>query len=184
MIFGRFGKFGRYGKRYNMSRKAANDTLKNVLAACNIESDRINFDLLLIKGLAQTNFVDSCKWIAIGFLFLVLISPAALMNNELKVDSGGTITEHIIIEDHKLYKDEFVLKLVGKDIDYDLVCAKNAEGKTIYPTDIDEKAGLVTFPYNNESLTIFIQDKEGHTLNASLSQYRSEDLPKHDEAEE
>ena len=172
-----------YGKRYNMSKKAANETLKNVLEACNIESDRINFDLLLIKGLAQTNLVDACKWIAIGFLFLVLISPAALMRNDLKVDSGGTITEHIIIEDHKLYKDEFVLKLVGKDIDYDTVCAKNAAGKTLYPTEIDEKTGTVTFPYNNESLTIFIQDKEGHSINATLSQYKSEDLPERDENE-
>ena len=73
-------------KRYNMSKKAANDTLKNVLAACNIESDNINFDLLLIKSMAQTNYVDACKWIAIGVLFLVLISPLALINNDIKIE--------------------------------------------------------------------------------------------------
>ncbi len=172
--------FGRYGKRYNMSKKAANDTLKNVLAACNMDTEKINFDLLIIKGLAQTNFVDTCKWIAIGFLFLVLISPAALMNTDLKVASGGPMNEHIIIEDHKLYKDQFVLKLVGKDIDYVSIYAKTDDGITILPIDIDEDQGLVTFPYDNESLTIYIQDKEGHTLNATLSRYRSDERPERD----
>ncbi len=166
-----------HARKYIMSRKAANDTLKNVLAACNIESDNINFDILVFKGMAQTNFVDACKWIAIGFLFLVLIAPAALVNNELKVDPGRIISEHIIIEDHRLYKDHFMLKLVGNDIDYDAIYAKTADGSAVFPSRIDEEDGIVTFDYENEGMTIYIRDKQGHTISASLSRYDSERQP-------
>ena len=160
----------RHGKRYNMSKKAANDTLKNVLAACNMESENINFDLLIVKGFAQTNYVDACKWIAIGFLFLVLISPLALINNEIKIESKNILNQdRIIIEDHMLYEDHFTLKLVGEDIDYDAIYAENTDGSTVLPVNIDESAGFVTFPYNNEALTIHLSDKHGHSLNVSLS---------------
>ena len=160
----------KHGKRYNMSKKAANDTLKNVLAACNMESDNINFDLLLLKSIAQTNYVDACKWIATGFLFLILISPLALINNDIKIESGNLLNnDRIIIEDHVMHDGSFTLKLVGEDIDYDAIYAENADGRVFLPTDIDEAASLVTFPYKNEALTIHITDKHGHSLNAELS---------------
>lgn len=162
--------FKKHGKHYSMSRKEANDTLMNVLAACNIESDKINFDLLRLKSIAQTNYEDTCKWIAIGFLFLVLISPLALVNNEIKIKSNNILNnDRIIIENHTLYDDHFTLKLVGEDIDYEAIYAKNSEGIVIFPTRIDEVDGLVTFPYKNEELTIHITDKHGHALDAVLS---------------
>lgn len=162
--------FGKVGKHYNMSRKAANDTLKNVLAACNIQSDNINFDLLVLKGIAQTNFVDACKWIAIGVLFLVLISPLALINNDIRIESKNILNnDRIIIEDHTLYSDHFTLKLEGEDIDYDAIYAENLDGSVILPLSADPDNDLVTFPYNNEELVIHISDMHGHTLNAVLA---------------
>ena len=157
-------------KHYNMSKKAANDTLKNVLAACNIESDNINFDLLLIKSMAQTNYVDACKWIAIGVLFLVLISPLALINNDIKIESKNLLNnDRIIIVDHELDEAGFTIELAGDDIDYAAIYAENAEGHVFLPVSIDETNSLVTFPYNNEALTIHITDMHGHSLNAELS---------------
>lgn len=165
--------FSKHGKHYNMPRQAANDTLKNVLAACNIESSNINFDLLVIKGIAQTNIVDACKWIAIGFLFLVLIAPVALINNDIRIQSNNLLNnDRIIIEDHALYSDHFMLKLVGEDIDYNAIYAKTDSGDVVFPSEFDPANGEVTFPYNNEALTIHIADKHGHTLNASLSEYK------------
>ncbi len=154
-----------------MSRRAANDTLKNVLAACNIDSKNINFDLLVLKGLAQTNLVDACKWIAIGFLFLILIAPVSLLNSDIRIESGYSIQEHIIIQDHRLYSDHFTLLLRGDDIEYDKIFALNKDGVGVFPTSVDPETGLVTFPYDNESLTIYISDKHGHSINAVLSEY-------------
>lgn len=162
--------WNKYGKHYNMSRKAANDTLKNVLAACNIESENINFDLLVLKGFAQTNIVDTCKWIAIGFLFLTLIAPLALINNDLKLETNNLLNnDRIIIEDHQLYDDHFTLKLAGEDIDYDAIYAMSGSGNAVFPIKIDQENSMVSFPYNNEALTIHITDKHGHTLDAVLS---------------
>ena len=158
-------------RHYNMSHKAAGDTLKNVLAACNIESDNINFELLRIKSIAQTNLVDTCKWITVGFLFLVLIAPVALINNDIRISSRGIVNERIIIEDHQLYSDHFVLKLIGNDIDYDSIYALDADGTTFIPTYADPETGMVEFPYGDESLTIYISDTHGHTLSATVSAY-------------
>ncbi len=165
MIFGR-------RKKYSMPRQAAGDTLKNVFAACNIESDNINFDLLILKSIAQTTLVDACKWIAIGFLFFTLVSPVALINNDMKIESRGIATERIIIRDHQLYKDYFILKLAGNDIDYDAIYARNKEGTVIFPLSVDREEGIVKFPYNNEALSICIPDEHGHTLTATLSAYK------------
>ena len=52
---------------------------------------------------------------------------------------------------------------------YEAIYAKNNEGIVIFPTNIDEADGLVTFPYKNEELTIHITDKHDHTLDAVLS---------------
>ncbi len=158
-----------------MPRQAAGDTLKNVFAACNIESDNINFDLLILKSIAQTTLVDACKWIAIGFLFFTLVSPVALINNDMKIESRGIANDRIIILDHQLYRDHFILLLAGNDIDYDAIYARTKDGDVIFPLELDKDNGLVKFPYNNESLTICIPDEHGHTLSATLSAYTAED---------
>lgn len=163
--------FFKRAKRYNMPKQAAVDVLKNVLEASNVETPNINFDLLLLKGLAQTNLVDFCKWIAIGFLFLALVSPVALMNSQLKIDRAGIAPDKIIIEDYSLYNDHFTLKLIGDDIDYEAIYAKTANGRTVVPTSYDKDSGEVIFPYAHEGLTIYISDEHGHTLNAKLSAY-------------
>ncbi len=161
-------------KKYSMSKQEANNMLNNVLAACNIDSENINFDLLILKSIAQTTLIDTCKWIAIGFLFLILISPVVLINNDIKIESRGIAYERIIIRNHQLYSDHFVLELAGDDISYDEIYARNAGGDVIFPTSIDETSGRVEFPYSSEALTIFIPDIHGHTLNASLSAYDPE----------
>ena len=163
--------FLRRGKKYSMPRQAAGDVLMNVLEACNVESSNINFDLLVLKGLAQTNLVDSCKWIAIGFLFLVLVSPVALANTQLKVERTSMAVDKIAIVDHSLYEDHVTLKLAGNDIDYDSIYARDNSGRVILPSECDTQEGIVTFPYENEGLTIYISDTYGHTLNATLSAY-------------
>ena len=156
-----------------MPRQAAGDTLKNVFAACNIESDNINFDLLILKSIAQTTLVDACKWIAIGFLFFTLVSPVALINNDMKIESRGIANDRIIILDHQLYRDHFILLLAG----HGLVAGEGngLDGDVIVPLELDKDNGLVKFPYNNESLTICIPDEHGHTLSATLSAYTAED---------
>ena len=163
--------FRKRSKKYNMPKQAAGDVLMNVLEACNVESSNINFDWLLLKGFAQTNLVDSCKWIAIGFLFLVLISPIALMNTQLKVETGPIANNRIIIEDHTLYEDHFTLKLAGSNIEYDSIYAKYPDGTVIYPSGYDEEAGTVTFPYEHKGMTIYIPDERGNILSATLSAY-------------
>lgn len=163
--------FFKRGKRYNMPKKAAVDVLKNVLEASNVEAPNINFDWLLLKGLAQTDLVDFCKWIAIGFLFLAMVSPIALMNSQLTIEGSGVVPDKIIIEDHTLYEDHFTLKLIGEDIDYESIFAKTDDGMTVVPLAFDKSLGEVSFPYDHKALTIYISDEHGHTLNAKLSAY-------------
>ena len=163
-------------KKYNMSRTDASRTLQNVFTACNREPNVTNFDILILRSIAQTNLVSTCKWIAKGLIFLVLIAPVALLNTNFKVDTRGIVSDKIIIEDHQLYTDHFVLIVHGEDIAYDNIYARNIEGDVVFPNHYDVVTGEIDFPYNNESLTIFIPDKNGHVLTATLSEYDSSNI--------
>ena len=45
----------------------------------------------------------------------------------------------------------------------------SVSGNAVFPIKIDQENSMVSFPYNNEALTIHITDKHGHTLDAVLS---------------
>ena len=79
--------------------------------------------------------------------------------------------DKIVIVDHSLYEDHFTLKLAGNDIDYDSIYARDNSGRVFLPSECYTQEVIVTFPYENEGLTIYISDTYGHTLNATLSAY-------------
>ena len=161
-------------KKFNMSSNEANETLKNVFEACNREPVNTSFHVLKAKGLAQTTMVSACKWIATAMIFIILVIPVALMNNDIKIESHGAVADRVIIVDHALYTDRFILTVVGEDIAFHDIYAKTADGTIVFPAQMNITAGTIEFPYNNESMTIYIPDKKGQVLTATLSDYTSD----------
>ena len=159
----------RFSKKYSMKKSAADATLQNVFAACNEQPSTKSFDILILRSLAQTTLVSTLKWIATGFLFLVLVAPIALMDSDFTVNSRGVIRDKVIIEEHRLYEHTFILRIHGDEINYDNIYAIDTDGRICFPSAINRENGLIEFPYNNKGMTINIPCYNGQVVTATLS---------------
>lgn len=156
----------RRNKVYSIDRKAANEALQNVFAACEQTPNTRSLDALLFKNIANTTLVKSGKWMAIALLTLVLLCPlifytASGEDKPHKTDI--TVTEHYMDDDGQ----HFVMELSGTDIDYDGIYAKREDGSVIYPTVSGD--GIVKFRFEKGTLNIYIPDTEGGIVQAVLS---------------
>lgn len=158
-------------KKYNMDIDTANDILQNVFAAEKVTPNTIPFDMIVLKGMAQTLLVRVCILIASVMLTLLLLAPLAFRStSDFKVSEGSA--HEISIMEHQLYETEFIMLIKGKDIDYTKVYARKNDGSVIFPTRIQyvNSNTEITFPYDGEALNLYIPDMDGHVLQAVLSQ--------------
>ena len=156
-------------KTYSINRKAANEALQNVFAACEQTPNTQSLDALLFKNIANTTLVKAGKWMSVALLILVLFSPVVFYMAGKDAESKPHRAD-ITVTDHYLDKDNgyFVMELSGTDIYYDGIYAKKADGSVIYPAETD-KAGTVKFRFETGTLNIYIPDTEGGIVQAVLS---------------
>ena len=159
----------RRNKIYSINRKAANEALQNVFAACEQTPNTQSLDALLFKNIANTTLVKTGKWMSIALLLLILFCPVVFyisgknaVNSEHKTDI--TVTELHMDADNGL----FVMKLSGTGIDYNGIYAKKEDGSVIRPVET-ETDGTVKFRFESGTLNIFIPDTEGGIVQAVLS---------------
>ncbi len=159
----------RRNKVYSLNRKAANEALQNVFAACDQTPNTQSLDALLFKNIANTTLVKTGKWMSVALLVLILLSPTVFYmagRNSQKPPHKADIT----VIDHYLDKENdcFVMQLQGTDIDYAAIYAKKENGDLVYPTETDP-SGIVKFHFESGTLNIFIPDTEGGIVQAVLS---------------
>lgn len=157
--------------KYNMDIDTANDILQNVFAAKNQAPNTTSFDMIVLKSKARTSLVTSCMWVGIIMLCLVILSPLAFQSQELKVSNLASTGEVQIVE-HRLFSEEFVMMLSGSKLDYQQIYALKNDGTVIFPSRIRFINGNteVTFPYEGESLNLYIPDIDGGVIQAILSE--------------
>ncbi len=162
-------KMFRRNKTYSINRKAANQALQNVFAACDQTPNTQSLDMLLFKNIANTTLVKAGKWMSVGLLVLVLLSPTVFYIAG-KEGSAKPHKADITVVSHYLDKDNesFVMELKGKDIDYEGIYAKKEDGSVIYPSETDPD-GTVKFHFTSGTLNIYIPDTEGGIVQAVLS---------------
>ncbi|MCR5301089.1 MAG: hypothetical protein K6E49_01465 [Lachnospiraceae bacterium] len=155
-------------KVYSINKKAANETLQNVFAACEQTPNTRSLDALLFKNYANTTLVKTGKWISVALLILILFCPFVfyVAGEEKKTEpheSDVKVVQHYLDEEN----DMFVLHLSGS-VYYEGIYAKGSDGTVIYPaeTDVD---GTVKFHFTEGTLNIFIPDTEGGIVQAVLS---------------
>ena len=159
----------RRNKVYSINRKAANEALQNVFAACEQTPNTQSLDALLFKNIANTTLVKLGKWLSIALLLLILLCPLVFY---MAGKNAGTKTHKAEIAVTNHYLDEendcFVMELSGNDIYYEGIYAKNETGSVIYPIETDQN-GTVKFHFESGTLNIFIPDTEGGIVQAVLS---------------
>ncbi len=159
----------RRNKIYSINRKAANEALQNVFAACEQTPNTQSLDALLFKNIANTTLVKTGKWLSIALLLLVLLSPLAFYYSQDDKKTSDhrtdiTVTEHYLDSENGY----FVMVLSGTDIYYEGIYAKKEDGSVIRPVETDAD-GTVKFRFESGTLNIFIPDTEGGIVQAVLS---------------
>ena len=138
----------RRNKVYSINKKAANEALQNVFAACEQEPNTQSLDALLI---------------------LILFCPmvfymAGKESGEKPHKADIAVTSHYLDEENEC----FVMTVSGSDIDYEGIYAKKDDGSIVYPMETGSD-GTVRFHFESGTLNIFIPDTEGGVVQAVLS---------------
>ena len=159
----------RRNKIYSIDRKAANEALQNVFAACEQTPNTQSLDVLLFKNIANTTLVKLGKWLSVALLVLIMLCPlvfyiAGKQHEDVRGKTDIKVTEHYIDEADQC----FVMTLSGDDIYYEGIYAKKEDGSVIYPLSV-EPDGTVRFHFESGTLNIYIPDTEGGIVQAVLS---------------
>ncbi len=155
-------------KRYSMDLKSADATLQNVLKECNKEPNTVPFDRLVHMNTVNVAFAKICRIASLCLLVLISVSPLAFIDTGFSVKNTG-IMEKIIVADHELYSDHFVIYLNGDNIKYDEIFAVKSDGDYVFPSSMNRETGEVVFPFEGQTLNIYIPDSNGKVLQAILS---------------
>ena len=158
-------KMFKRNKIYSINKKAANEALQNVFAACEQTPNTKSLDALLIKNIANTTLVKIGKWMSVALLILILFCPlvfymAGKDAQDLTKKTDIKVTRHYLDEDNEC----FVMELSGSDIYYEGIYAKKDDGSIIYPVEASD--GTVKFHFENGTINIFIPDTEGGIVQA------------------
>ncbi len=153
---------------YSINKKAANEALQNVFAACEQTPNTKSLDALLFKNIANTTLVKTGKWMSVALLILILFCPLVfyMAGRDVKdhtVQTDIVVTEHYLDEDNEC----FVMELSGSNIYYEGIYARKEDGSTVYP--IEAADGTVKFHFEKGTINIFIPDTEGGVVQAVLS---------------
>jgi len=155
-----------------MSKKTANETLKNVFEACNRTPNSVSLETLILKNFIKHTFAKVCTAVSYLILILIILSPLAFIQTDFIVNNN--LSASIAIVDHELYKDKFIMIVSGDDILEDKIYAKLEDTTLIYPEEViaNENGSIkIVFPYKNEALSIYIPTVSGETAKAVLSKH-------------
>lgn len=158
-----------------MDKKAADDTLKTVFAACNQQPNETDMNSLVENKEEYSRKYKHSFIIAIAAFILFFFSPLAFAPfsgtfapdefDPAPAANGAAIT----IEHHELTEDQFILVVSGELVDFTSAYAVNPEGIRIYPVSYSSMTGEIIFPYDNTEWNIYISDYNGEQLHLLLS---------------
>ena len=158
-----------YQKMYSMDKETAKNTLQNVFDACDAKPNTTSFDTIVLRSIANTTLVMTCKWIACIVLVFVLISPLAFYEKEGFSVGNLRMSTQISVNEHHLYEDRFEMILSGDNIDYTGIYCKKQDGTVVVPYYYEIESGKVVIPFDGDSLNIFITCLDGSVVQALLS---------------
>jgi len=156
-------------KKYSLNKKEANDVLQNVFDACNVSHNTVPFDKIMLRSMAETKLVTVFKYIGIAALIVVLLTPLLFKRDQTFVLSSNRPGQKIIVVDHQLYENQFLMVLYGTGIKWEEIHCLDEDGCIVYPTSIEKESGTVIFPYGDKALNIYIPNDDGDVLQGVLA---------------
>lgn len=154
---------------YNIDKNTANDLLSNVLQSCNIPSPSKSIDQIMLKRSLEVRPIIFLKFVSIILLIVCICAPLCF-----KPDPSFSLvtkSKNVIVASHNLYNECFVMSLSG-EADYKNIYARKNDGAIIFPDTSDSSTGIVIFPYNGDSLNIYIPTMSGECIQAVLHEHK------------
>lgn len=159
-------------QRYNIGKKAADETLQNIFAACDQKPNDKSLESIRVWTIANTTAVKVGLYVSLFALLLILLSPLAFRNQE-KAHFGFNAPSKNEVEVVSHHIDDanhcFVMIIKGRGVDYDGIYGKYDNGKVVFPSEISIETGEVRIPFTEGNLNIYIPKEDGTTTQAVLS---------------
>lgn len=155
--------------KYKMNPDMANQTLQNVFAACDRESNATPFDKLILRKRANTRVYDRLILLTSLFLLLTFLAPlfivpvSTMLGKRTNSESPALVRDYV--EDSCLY-----LELKGDHIVYEEAYLEKADGTIIPVLSFDRETKTLCFPYvDNAESNIYIPIRGSDPLHLLLS---------------
>lgn len=152
----------RVSKKYTMSKAEADNTLKNVLDACENSDNPHNSTVSTntVNPIKNINLLYICVICAIAItLVLPIFFAFSAQSSHPQTSKADIEVEDYYVEDSTLF-----IYLDGSFIDYSSIYAVNPSGTCFTPSSFDYKTGLITFDYDETEWNIYVSDLNGINL--------------------
>lgn len=156
--------------KYSMDKKAADETLKNVFAACDQNPNETPLEVIRAISIANAAVVRIGLISSIIVLAIVLLTPLAFIPKD-RLSVGNAKIHEVKVTGHYMDNENecFVMCLSGEGILYDEIYALDNNGVTIKPLKYDEGSCMVWIPFEKGNINIYVPNENGTTLQAVLS---------------
>lgn len=153
--------------KYVINSDVANNTLKNVFEACDLEPNTKSLTSLKTWNIVNATGAKVGMWVSVALLVLIICMPLAFLHDH----SSSNEVLKVEVIDHYMDKDNgcFVMTLSGDSVYYDGIYAVNEAGEVVPPVEIDEEAHIVKIPFTEGNLNIYISKNDGTYVHAVLS---------------
>jgi len=151
-------------KKYKMDLTLANETLQNVFTACEKTPNTIPFDKILLRQKPNTRVFTCGKWIAIFMLVLTFLMPLAFSPSPAKISKVSSAGTHLSISNHFVKDKTLYLQFDGNNINLSNTYMLTISDEKIYPLSYDEEKNMISFPYLNEEVNIYIVTDDSSSM--------------------
>lgn len=156
-------------KTYTMDTTLAGETLQNIFAACQVTSNHVAFNRILLNQRPKTRAYAIGKRIALVMLLLTFISPLFFPHSPVRLNQTASATSNLSLESNYVINGNLYLCFYGEDLDPQKCYMITESGFHFTPTSYDENKNIISFPHEHESANIYIESRDGTILHFLLS---------------
>ena len=154
-------------KKYKMDTNTADQTLQNVLAACNRPASTLPVDkLMLNRKMTRAPYIHAII-LATCALILCLLCPLAFVPRFLPLEAVSASGEAITLTGSYESDGYNYIRLSEQNIDLDRTYMQTNSGKHFAAKA--SRKDTVQFPYPSEESNIYICDTNGQVLHLLLT---------------
>ena len=154
-------------KKYKMDTNTADQTLQNVLAACNKPASTLPVDkLILNRKMSRAPYIHAIILAACA-LILCLLCPLAFVPRFLPLETVSASGKAIALTGSYESDGYLYIRLSDQNIDLDRTYMQTNSGKHFVAKA--SRKDTVQFPYPSEESNIFIYDTNGQVLHLLLT---------------